>query len=84
VNINTHEFNSILKTFSITDPSSYNGTELNFKGIGRYKSDLHMESKHHDLLYEWKLPVLVFARDGCTTTCIMITPPALSPKGILH
>ena len=29
-------------------------------------------------------PVLVFARDGCPTTCIMITPLPLSPKGILH
>ena len=27
---------------------------------------------------------MVFARDGCTTTCIMITPPAASPKGVLH
>lgn len=31
------------------------------------------------------LPVLAFARDGCTTTSIMIAPPAaVSPKGNLH
>lgn len=32
----------------------------------------------------WNLPALDFARDGCTTTCMIITPPAISPNGALH
>lgn len=30
------------------------------------------------------LPALVFDRDGCTTTCIIITPPASPPNGALQ
>lgn len=31
-----------------------------------------------------KLPVFAFAKDGCTTACMVITPFGSSPKGALH
>lgn len=31
-----------------------------------------------------QIPVFAFAKDGCTTTCMVITPFGSSPKGTLH
>lgn len=73
-------WNILFKSPTLSKKNSIEAAE----GTKRNQALNKKASIQEDIQCIWKLPVFAFAKDGCTTTCMVITPLGSSPNGTLH